>query len=417
MIKIIKNPSQIITVNTNEFNIKKGSELGKIDILEEHSIVIENGIIKDFLPIKSSRRIKYDEIFDLADKIVLPGLIDCHTHTVFAGSRADEFRKKLSGISYEEIDKAGGGINFTVKSVRKSSFDQLLNIVKPKIDYFISQGITTLEIKTGYGLSHYDEMKLLEVINYLNKLFPIDIIPTFLGAHTFPPEFKNDHEKYIDIITNTMLPFIAKNKLAAFCDAYCESTAFSPKQVDNIFKKASELGFKLKLHTDQFNSIGGIEIAIKHGAISVDHLEVISETDIKKVAESDMVAVLLPGVSFFLGYDYAPARKLIDQGAAVAISTDYNPGSSHIANLSFIMSLAAMKMKMTIEETISAVTINAAKALDMQDSIGSLEIGKKADLSIFNVKDYSEIVYQVGKNLNCMTFKNGKLIYKSPNLN
>ncbi|MFH1196055.1 MAG: amidohydrolase family protein, partial [bacterium] len=190
--------------------------------------------------------------------------------------------------------------------------------------------------------------------------------------------------------------------------------AFSTSQVDTIFEKATGLGLKIKLHTDQFNSMGGIDIALKHKAISADHLEVVTDPDIEKISKSETVAVLLPGVSFFLGYDYAPARKLIDGGALVALSTDYNPGSSHIANLNFIMSLAALKMKMTIEETISAVTINAAKALDLQDSIGSLEIGKKADFAVFDVPEYSEIVYQVGKNLNCMTFKEGELIYKAP---
>ncbi|MFC2082222.1 imidazolonepropionase [Bacteroidota bacterium] len=416
MIKLFKNPAQIVTVNTNGTNCKRKDELNDIGLLENHFIVAEDGIIKDFLSNKSRKKIKDAEIVDLAWKVVLPGLVESHTHTAFAGSRAEEFKLKLKGVGYEEIAKKGGGINFTVMAVRKSSFDELVKLVIPKINYFISQGITTLEIKTGYGLSYYDEMKLLEVINHLNNIFPIEIIATFLGAHTFPPEYKNDHDKYIYLINNTMLPYIAEKNLATFCDAFCESTAFSTTQVDKIFEKASELGLKIKLHTDQFNSIGGIDVALKHNAISADHLEVVTEPDIKKISKSETVAVLLPGVSFFLGYDYAPARKLIEGGAIVALSTDYNPGSSHIANLNFIMSLAALNMGMTIEETISAVTINAAKALDLHESIGSLEIGKKADFAVFDAAEYSEIVYQVGKNLNCMTFKEGKLIYKSPYL-
>ena len=410
-IKIIKDPSQIVTVDTKGKNVKRGKELNEINVLTNHSIIIENEIICDIVP--NSSTIKYKDAIEInaKDKVVLPGLIDCHTHTTFAGSRANEFKMKLAGVSYEEIAKSGGGINSTVQAVRKSSFDELVNICIPRIKYYISQGVTSLEIKSGYGLSYYDEVKLLKVIEHLNKIFPIDIIPTFLGAHTFPPEYKNDHEKYIDIIKDEMLPYISQNKLAKFCDAFCETTAFSIEQVDQIFSKAKEEGLLLKLHTDQFNSIGGLDLAIKHNAISVDHLEVVKDDEIDKLSKTDIVVILLPGVSFFLNYDYAPARNLIDSGAIVALSTDFNPGSSHISNLNLIMSLAALKMKMTIEETISAVTINAAKALSIEKTTGSIEIGKKADFAIFNTNNYADIVYQVGKNLNSITIKNGEIIY------
>lgn len=413
MKKIFKSPSQIVTVNTNGVNFKRGKDLSNLETLNGYSIVVEDNLIKDIVHNSKISRYKFDEEIDLTGKVVLPGLVECHTHTAYAGSRAEEFKKKLNGVSYEQIAKAGGGINTTVQAVRKASFEELVNIIKPRIDYFISQGITTLEIKSGYGLSYYDEIKLLQVINYLNNEYAIDIISTFLGAHTFPPEYKNDHNKYIDIIVNGLLPFIAENKLAVFCDAFCEKTAFTAAQVEKIFAEALKLGLKLKLHTEQFNNIGGLDTALKFNAQSVDHLEVIAENDISKFADTETVAVLLPGVSFFLNYDYAPARKLIESNAIVALATDYNPGSSHIANLNLIMTLAALKMKMTIEETISAVTINAAKALDVSDKVGSIEIGKKADFAVFDISDYSEIVYQVGKNLNCMTVKNGKVIYKS----
>lgn len=413
MKKLFRNPAQIVTVNTNGKNFKRGDELSDIEVLEGRSIISESGLIKEIIPNSKISKYKFDEEIDLSGKVLMPGLVECHTHTAYAGSRAGEFKKKLSGIGYEEIAKSGGGINTTVQAVRKASFEELVSIIKPRIDYFISQGITTLEIKSGYGLSYYDEIKLLQVINFLNNEYAIDIIPTFLGAHTFPPEYKNDHNKYVDIIVNELLPFIAENKLALFCDAFCEKTAFSAQQVIKIFTEAKKLGLKLKLHTEQFNNIGGLDAAIDLGAQSADHLEVIAEDDLNKFAGNETVAVLLPGVSFFLDYDYAPARKLIDAGAIVALATDYNPGSSHIANLNLIMSLAALKMKMTIEETISAVTINAAKALDVSDKTGSIEPGKKADFSVFDISDYSEIVYQVGKNLNCMTVKDGKVIYKS----
>jgi len=412
MLKLFKNPSSIVTVDTKNKNVKRGKEMNDVSPLETHSIVVDDDTIKDFIPNDSIDESKFDKVIDLTDKTVLPGLVECHTHTAYAGSRADEFRMKLAGVHYEEIAKKGGGIATTVQSVRKSSFDELVEIIKPRIDYFISQGVTTLEIKSGYGLSFYDEIKLLQVINHLDSVYEIDIVPTFLGAHVFPPEYRNDHEKYINMITNEMIPFIAENNLAKFCDAFCESTAFNAEQTERIFTKAKENGLKLKLHTEQFNVIGGLDVALKMNATSADHLEVIADKDVQRFSDSDTVAVLLPGVSFFLDYNYAPARKLIDNNAIVALATDYNPGSSHIADLNLIMSLAAIKMKMSIEETISAVTINAAKALEMNETVGSLEIGKRADFSVFNTKEYADIVYNVGKNLNVMTVKNGKVIFR-----
>ncbi|MBU1098950.1 MAG: imidazolonepropionase [Bacteroidetes bacterium] len=412
MITILKEPSQIITVDTKGKNYKRGKQLKNISLLENHSIVVEDDIIKDIIPNSSVKKNVNKTIINLNGKVVLPGLIEAHTHAAFAGSRANEFKMRLQGKGYEEIAKAGGGINFTVKAVRESSFDDLVELVKPRISYFISRGVTTLEIKSGYGLSYYDEIKLLQVINHLNSINKIDIVPTFLGAHTFPPEYKNDHEKYIEIINNTMIPFIAENKLAVFCDAFCESTAFSAEQVDRIFTAAVENGLKIKLHTEQFNIIGGLDVALKHNATSADHLEVAGDAEVAKIAKSETVAVLLPGVSFFLDYDYAPARKLINENAIVALATDFNPGSSHIADLNLIMSLASLKMGMSIEETISAVTINAAKALDVEKNVGSIEIGKKADFAIFDTNEYSDIVYSVGRNLNCMTIKNGEVIYE-----
>jgi len=413
MQKLLFNPSQLLTINTNGKNLKRGVNLSEVDLVRDHSIVINDNLIADIIPNSSLNKNKFDKIIDITGKTVLPGLVECHTHTVFTGSRADEFRQKLAGVDYEKIAESGGGIISTVRSVRQSTFEDIIQAVKPRIEYFISQGITTLEIKSGYGLDFENEIKLLHVINFLNEIFPIDIIPTFLGAHTFPAENKTSRDKYIDEIISKMLPHIAEQKLAMFCDGFCEATAFTADEIDLIFTKAVELGLNLKLHTEQFNAIGGLDTALMHNSVSVDHLEVLKNDGIIKLGKADTVSVLLPGVSFFLNHQYAPARKLIDNNAIIALATDFNPGSSHISSLSLIMSLAALNMKMTIEETINAVTINAAAALKMSDKIGSIEIGKRADFSVFDTEEYADIVYDIGRNLNILTIKNGEIIYTS----
>jgi imidazolonepropionase len=410
--KLFTSAEQIVTCSTNGKNYKKGTEQAELEILTSHSIVVEDDKIKDIIPNQSIKNISEFEVIDLKNNIILPGLVECHTHTAFAGSRADEFKIKLDGIHYEEIAARGGGILKTVKAVRQSSLTELVELMKPRIEEFISQGVTTLEIKSGYGLNFENEIKLLHAIKVINEIYPIDIVPTFLGAHTYPKEYKENHNAYLDLIIEKMIPHIAKNNLAEFCDAFCESTAFSADEVDRIFSAAASNSLKIKLHTEQFNNIGGLTVALKHQAVSVDHLEVLNDSDIAKLTKTDVVSDLLPGVSFFLNYKYAPARKLIDSGAIVALSTDYNPGSSHILNLHLVMQLAAIEMKMKVDEIINAVTINAAKSLCRNDVIGSIEIGKKADFSVFNTKEYSDIIYSVGRNLNCMTIKNGEVIYK-----
>lgn len=412
MRKLFTNFSQIITCDTKGINYKRGNNLSDIAALENHSIVIENGIIKDVVPDSSINKINTDQKLNFNGKTILPGLIDCHTHTAFAGSRANEFKEKIAGVHYEEIAKRGGGILTTVNAVRNSSLTGLIELIKPRVKEFISQGVTTLEIKSGYGLDFENEIKLLHAIKVLDEIFPIEIVSTFLGAHTFPAEFKQDHQGYVDLICEKMIPHIAKNNLAEFCDGFCETTAFNSEEIDKIFSTAAAYGLKLKLHTEQFNNVGGLDIALNRNAISVDHLEVIAEKDLNKFQNLETVAVLLPGVSLFLDYNFAPARKLIENNAIIALATDYNPGSSHILNLHLIMSLASIKMKMKMEEVINAVTINAAKALNREKQCGSIEQGKNADFAVFDVEDYSEIIYNVGRNLVTHTIKDGEVIFQ-----
>ncbi len=412
MKKLLFGADQILTCDTNSKNYKTKEDLKNVGLLNQHSIVIEYGLIKDIIPNNSITNFSEFEIIDVSGKTILPGLVECHTHTAFAGNRADEFRMKLSGVSYEEIASQGGGILKTVSHVINSSVLHLFALMRGRIEDFISQGVTCLEIKSGYGLDFENEVKQLHAIKLAQEFYPIGIIPTFLGAHTYPVKFKNDHPSYIKEITEEMIPYIAKNKLAEFCDAFCESTAFSASEVETIFNVAKNSGLKLRLHTEQFNSIGGLDVALNYNAFSVDHLEVIDDVGISKLADKEIVCVLFPGVSFFLNHHYAPARKLIDSNCIVALSTDYNPGSSHILNLHLVMQIAALKMKMTIEEIINSVTINAAKAIAMNEEIGSIEIGKRADFAVFDSDNYSDIIYNVGKNLNIMTIKKGEIIYK-----
>ena len=413
MIKLLVNSAQIVTCNTDKKNFKRGKELQELEVLSDHFIAIENGIIKDILPDINLAKYQSAEKLDVKGKIILPGLVECHTHTAFSGSRAIEFRDKIAGKSYEEIATAGGGILSTVNSVRNSSITELVGLMIPRVKEFIAQGVTTLEIKSGYGLDFENEIKLLHAIKIVNEMLPIEIVSTFLGAHTYPAEFKENHNGYVNLINEKMIPHISKNNLAEFCDGFCEKTAFSSEEIDQIFSTAKANGLKLKLHTEQFNNIGGLEVALKHNAVSVDHLEVLRSEDYKKFSNLDIVAVLLPGVSFFLDYQFAPARNLIENDAIIALATDYNPGSSHILNLHLIMSFAAIKLKMKIEEIINAVTINAAKALSRESSIGSIEIGKKADFAVFNSSEYSDIIYNVGRNLVTHTIKDGNIIYQS----
>ncbi|MCX7877094.1 MAG: imidazolonepropionase [Ignavibacteria bacterium] len=409
---LVENISQLISCHTNAHLFKAGKFQSQIGLMRNVSVYIENGIIR-WLGKKVPTEIKkiVKNKLDARNKVVMPGLIDSHTHLLFAGSRVNEYSMRLNGKTYEEIAKAGGGISSTVRAVRKAKRLELKNTASERLKKSISLGVTSIEIKSGYGLDSENELKMLEVINELKKESSIDIYPTFLGAHAFPGDKKK--EEYINEIINKMIEHVATRRLAVFIDAFCEKGYYTPSECIRIFEIGRKFGLIPKLHTNQFHSYGGIQAAVKSRCISVDHLEVISEKEINHLKDRGIIAVLLPSVSYFLDIPYAPARKLIENSIPVALATDFNPGSSMTQNLQLVMNMGVHLLKMKIEEVINSVTINAAAALGISHITGSIERGKKADMVIFNTDDYREIFYNLGVNLVDKVIKEGKVIYKN----
>ncbi len=343
--------------------------------------------------------------------VVTPGFIDSHTHPVFSRTREDEFEMRILGKSYMDIANAGGGIRASVRDLRETSKADLTKKTKTRLDTMLSYGTTTIEAKSGYGLSTESEIKSLEIINNLNETHPIDLIPTFLGAHEVPDEFRDKREKYIDLLINEMIPEVTKNKLAEFCDIFCEEGVFNIDESRRIMIAAKKHGLKLKFHADELGASGGSELAAELGAVSAEHLVHISDNGIKAMAEAGTVAVLLPGTCFSLGHsNYAPARKMIDAGIVVALSTDCNPGSSYTESLPMIISLAGLNYKFTAAESISAVTVNAACAVDRGGQIGMLQSGLVADIVLWKINDYRELPYHYGVNSVQKVIKRGKIV-------
>jgi len=354
---------------------------------------------------------KTTKVIDARNKVVSPGFVDPHTHPIFAATREEEFEMRIKGKSYQEIAEAGGGIKSSVRSLRKCSKEELIKLALPRLDMFLSYGTTTIEAKSGYGLSLKDEIKSLEVIQELNKIHHLDLIPTFLGAHEIPDEYKDRKNEYIDLLTNEIIPEVAQRKLAVFCDVFCEKGVFNIEESERILRTAKEYGLKPRLHADQLTSFGGAELAAKVKAISADHLEKISDQGIEMLKKAGVIAILLPGAAFGLGLrEYAPARKMIDSGVAVALATDFNPGSSMTESMPMILSLSCLMMRMTPAEAITASTINSACAVDKGDVIGSLEPGKRADLVIWDIENYKPLPYHYGVNLVYQVIKNGKVV-------
>lgn len=350
-------------------------------------------------------------VISAENMVVTPGLIDPHTHPVFAGTREVEFEMRLAGKSYMEIAQAGGGIRSSVRHLREAGDNDLYARAQKTVRTMMAHGITSIEAKSGYGLSTEAELRSLEVIKRLDAQGPMDLYPTFLGAHEVPDEYRDRHGDYVALVIDEMIPAVAERQLALFCDVFCEDGVFTVEESRAILQAAQRAGMKVKLHADELQSTGGAELAVELGAVSADHLVHVSDAGINMLAASQTVAVLLPGTSFALGLEEAaPARKMIDKGVVVALSTDCNPGSSMTESLPMIISLAALKLKMTAAEALSAVTVNAACAIDRADSLGRLEAGLAADIVVWDMHDYRELPYHYGVNLVETVIKDGKVV-------
>ena len=408
---IIKNADQVVTCKSN--GAKFGKDMSDINMLENASIVAENGLIKD---IDTSENIakKYDEtkydVIDATNKAVLPGFVDSHTHFVFGGYRADEFSWRLRGDSYMDIMNRGGGIVNSVTGTRCASEEELIQLGKKRLDEMLSFGVTSVEGKSGYGLDKETELKQLRVMKKLNEIHPIDISTTFMGAHATPKEFAGKTDDYVDFIINEVLPEVANQNLAEFFDVFCEQNVFSVEQSRKMYLKAKQYGMKLKIHADEIVQLGGAELAAELDMISADHLLHASDEGIKAMAQKKVINTLLPTTAFCLKEPFARARYMIDSNGAVALGTDFNPGSNFTNSIPLMFALACIYMNMSIEEAVNAMTINGAAAIDKADTVGSIQIGKKADIVILKYPSYRFLPYHTGVNIVEKVIKNGKLV-------
>ncbi|HXG01761.1 MAG TPA: imidazolonepropionase [Bacteroidota bacterium] len=409
---LITNIAQLVTVAAHGARVKTGPAMRDVGIVTDAAVLCENGIITWVGRMSDWDRRLPEHIseIDAAGKVVLPGFVDSHTHMMFAGDRAHEFALRSQGATYQQIAEAGGGILSTIRHVRAASKKDLKKNTRRYLSAMMQHGTTTVEIKSGYGLDVDSEIKMLEAINELKDEEVITVVPTFIGAHAYPPEFKENKRAYVDLVVERMIPYVGRKQLATFCDVFCEKGYFEPAESERILREARTWGMKLKVHADELTPLGGAELAARLGAVSADHLEHVSDAGIAALRDAGVVATLLPGVSFFLNHGYAPARKLIDAGVAVAIASDFNPGSCMSFSMPMMMTIACTQMRMTPEEALVACTLNAAAALDMSDSLGSIEVGKKADLLIADVPDYRFLAYHFGVNHITTTIKNGTIL-------
>lgn len=418
---IIRNASQLVTCASGG-KPKRGDAMRDVGIIDNGAVAVMSGRLT---AIGNSdailREYKSDQVIDAEGKVVCPGFVDPHTHIVFAGDRLDEFELKIKGADYLEILESGGGIISTVKKTREATFEELVEQSRMRLDKMLACGTTTCEIKTGYGLDTETELKMLRVIEELDHTHSIDIVPTFLAAHAVPPEYKNDPDDYVDVVCDEMLPnawiwygesHFAPASVPFFVDVFCERYAFDVAQTARIYEKAHALGFSIKAHVDEFTNLGGSRLAVKASAVSIDHLDAISDEEIKLLADSDTIGIITPTVNFNFGSShFADARKLIDSGCAVALSTDYNPGSAPCPSQPMAMAIACRYQKLLPAEALNAATINAAFGIGLGETHGSIEIGKIGDLLILDIQDYRKIALEFGGNAIQKTIKGGTVVY------
>jgi imidazolonepropionase len=407
---IIINIKQLLQVRETSINKVSGSEMAHLPILENAFLVLEKDLISDFGLMANCPNLENATVIDAIGKIVMPSFCDSHTHIVYAGNRSGEFVDRINGLSYEEIANRGGGILNSAKKLNETSEDDIYNQSKKRLEEVIFQGTGAVEIKSGYGLTIEGELKMLRVIKKLKENYPIAIKSTFLGAHAFPKEYKENHQGYIDLIINEMLPKIAAEHLAVYIDAFLETGYFSVSETIQIMEAGKKYGLKPKIHVNQFTAINGIKACVENDALSVDHLEIVTDEDIAALKNSDCIPVALPSCSYFISIPYTPARQMLNAGLPLALASDFNPGTTPSGNMHFVIATACIKMKMTPEEAINAATINGAYAMGISDSHGSITIGKKANLIITKpIDSYYQIPYAFGSNLIQDVVINGKI--------
>ncbi len=412
---IIEGAAELLTLAGPANGPRRGPEMRDLGILRRGALAARRGKIVWVGPtadlLTAVRPLAFCKLIDAAGKTVMPGLVDPHTHLVFAGSRENEFALRIQGKTYQEIAAAGGGIHATVAATRAASKADLKAAARRALDTMLTLGTTTVEAKSGYGLDVVGEIKMLEVIRELEEDGPATVVPTFMGAHEVPPEFRQNPEAYVDLVITRMIPMVASRQLARFCDVFCETGVFSVQQTERIFRAAQAVGLELRVHADELTDLGGAAMAARMSARTADHLLFASDDGIRAMADAGVIAVLLPGTAYFLHMQrYARARDMIAAGVPVALATDFNPGSCMTESLPLILSLACTQMRMLPAEAITAATLNAAWAIGEQDCVGSLQVGRQADIIVLDAPNHEHLCYHFGVNLVETVVKNGKVV-------
>jgi len=411
MTTLLLNIQELIQVREKGVLKVSGAEMAVLPSIKDAYLLIEDDLIIDFGPMTHCPKIKTDTIIDAGGKVVLPTWCDSHTHLVYAGNRIQEFVDRINGLTYEEIAQRGGGILNSANKLNETSEDEIFEQSEKRLLEVMKMGTGAIEIKSGYGLTVEGELKMLQVIKRLKQKYPLAIKATFLGAHAFPAKYKENHAGYIDLIVNEMLPAIAKEKLADYIDAFLETGYFSVEETEQIMEAGKKYGLIPKIHVNQFTAIDGIKACVKHNALSVDHLEIVTDEDIEVLKNSETMPVALPSCSYFISIPYTPARKMMNAGLPLALATDYNPGTTPSGNMNFVVATACIKMKMTPEEAINAATINGAYAMGISETHGSISKGKKANFIVTKpIHSFYQLPYEFGSNLIEQVFIDGNII-------